>query len=158
MVEKTGDHTLLVLFSMGITKGKWGTLIDALTDFKRAYDDDLPLAEVLPGFGPPATTLRRFCADVHDKLRALELGALLDQIFTTLPQPVRTPADSYQALIRSRTERVPLADLPGRISAATVVVTPPGIPMLMPGEATGPGRRSTDGVPARPGGLRPLLP
>ena len=85
-MEKTGDHTLLVLFSMGITKGKWGTLIDALTDFKRAYDDDLPLAEVLPGFGPPATTLRRFCTDVHDKLRALGLGALLDQIFTTLPR------------------------------------------------------------------------
>ncbi|MFD1541320.1 Orn/Lys/Arg decarboxylase N-terminal domain-containing protein [Nonomuraea guangzhouensis] len=138
VVEKTGDHTLLVLFSMGITKGKWGTLIDALTDFKRAYDDDLRLAEVLPGFGPPDTTLRRFCTDVHDKLRALGLGELLDQIFTTLPEPVRTPADSYQALIRSRTERVPLADLPGRVSATTVVVTPPGIPMLMPGEATGP--------------------
>ncbi|RCG31632.1 arginine decarboxylase [Sphaerisporangium album] len=152
VVEKTGDHTLLVLFSMGITKGKWGTLLDALTDFKNAYDDDLPLAEVLPDFGTPATasehstarpssssiSLRRFCARAHDRLRDSGVGRLLDQVFTTLPEPVLTPADCYQAMIRSRTERVPLADLPGRIAATTVVVTPPGIPMLMPGEATGP--------------------
>ncbi|GAA1652031.1 Orn/Lys/Arg decarboxylase N-terminal domain-containing protein [Nonomuraea maheshkhaliensis] len=138
VVEKTGDHTLLVLFSMGITKGKWGTLIDALTDFKRAYDDDLPLAEVLPDFGPPGTTLRRFCTDVHERLRALGLGELVNAIFTDLPEPVRTPAESYQALIRSRTERVPLDRLPGSVCAAIVVVTPPGIPMLMPGEAAGP--------------------
>ncbi|MFC4530078.1 Orn/Lys/Arg decarboxylase N-terminal domain-containing protein [Sphaerisporangium dianthi] len=138
VVEKTGDHTLLVLFSMGITKGKWGTLLDALTDFKKAYDDDLPLAEVLPGFGPPAISLRRFCARAHDKLRDSGAGKLLDQVFTTLPEPVLTPAGCYQALIRGRTERVPLVDLSGRIAAATVVVTPPGIPMLMPGEATGP--------------------
>ncbi len=138
VVEKTGDHTLLVLFSMGITKGKWGTLIDALTDFKNAYDADLSLAEVLPGFGPPATSLREFCTRAHDKLRDSDVDKLLDQVFTTLPEPVLTPADCYQAVIRSRTERVQLADLPGRIAATTVVVTPPGIPMLMPGEATGP--------------------
>ncbi|WP_250564014.1 Orn/Lys/Arg decarboxylase N-terminal domain-containing protein [Sphaerisporangium fuscum] len=138
VVEKTGDHTLLVLFSMGITKGKWGTLIDALTDFKSAYDDDLPLAEVLPGFGPPAITLRRFCTRVHERLRDLCVGKLLDEVFTFLPEPVLTPSDCYQAMIRSRTERVPLVDLPGRVAATTVVVTPPGIPMLMPGEATGP--------------------
>ncbi|MFG3437528.1 Orn/Lys/Arg decarboxylase N-terminal domain-containing protein [Nonomuraea sp. NPDC047897] len=137
VVEKTGDHTLLVLFSMGITKGKWGTLIDALTDFKNAYDGDLPLADVLPGFGPPAMSLRKLCALVHEKLRDSEVGKLLDQVFTTLPEPVSTPAECYQAMIRARTERVPLAELAGRIAAATVVVTPPGIPMLMPGEATG---------------------
>ncbi|GAA5037522.1 arginine decarboxylase [Thermocatellispora tengchongensis] len=138
VVEKTGDHTLLVLFSMGITKGKWGTLIDALTDFKCAYDDGVTLAEVLPGFGPPAVSLREYCTLVHGRLRDSHTGKLLDEVFTNPPDPVLTPAECYQALIRSRTERVPLAALPGRVAAATVVVTPPGIPMLMPGEAAGP--------------------
>jgi arginine decarboxylase len=138
VVEKTGDHTLLVLFSMGITKGKWGTLIDALTDFKNAYDNDVLLGDLLPGFGPAETSVRRFCALAHGKLRDSRLGELLDQVFTALPEPVMIPADCYQALIRSGTERVPLTELPGRVSAATVVVTPPGIPMLMPGEAAGP--------------------
>jgi len=138
VVEKTGDHTLLVLFSMGITKGKWGTLIDALIDFKNAYDAGLPLSEVLPGFGPSGVPLREVCARAHGKLRDSGLGALLDEVFTDLPEPVLTPAACYQALIRSNTERVPLGRLAGRTAAATVVVTPPGIPMLMPGENTGP--------------------
>ncbi len=34
-VEKTTDFTVLVLFSFGITKGKWGTLVTALLDFKK---------------------------------------------------------------------------------------------------------------------------
>ena len=138
VVEKTGDHTLLVLFSIGITKGKWGTLIDALIDFKNAYDDDLPLVEVLPGFGPATVSLRELCDRAHGGLRDSKLGVLLDQVFTDLPAPALLPSDCYQALIRSRTERVPLSELAGRISATTVVVTPPGIPMLMPGETTGP--------------------
>ncbi|MFD0851012.1 Orn/Lys/Arg decarboxylase N-terminal domain-containing protein [Actinomadura adrarensis] len=139
VVEKTGDHTLLVLFSMGITKGKWGTLIDALTDFKQAFDADLPLQEVLPGFGPPATTLRRFCEQVHTVIRDSGAATLLDEVFTNLPEPVVAPSECHQALIRSGTERVPLSDLPDRIIATSIAVTPPGIPMLMPGEDTGPG-------------------
>jgi arginine decarboxylase len=138
VVEKTGDHTLLVLFSIGITKGKWGTLIDALIDFKNAYDDDLDLVEVLPGLGPEGVTLRGLCAQVHGRIRDSKRGVLLDEVFTDLPEPRLTPAECYQALIRGRTERVPLDALAGRTAAATVVVTPPGIPMLMPGESAGP--------------------
>ncbi|MCF2436909.1 hypothetical protein LV779_34135 [Streptomyces thinghirensis] len=48
VVEKTDSYTTLVLFSMGITKGKWGTLLDALMDFKDLYDGDAPLDRVLP--------------------------------------------------------------------------------------------------------------
>src|SRR6187401_2212001 len=47
-VEKTTDFSILVLFSMGITKGKWGTLLNALLDFKRDYDSNTPLAQALP--------------------------------------------------------------------------------------------------------------
>ena len=48
-VEKTTDFTILVLFSIGITKGKWGTLLNALLEFKRDYDSNAPLAQALPG-------------------------------------------------------------------------------------------------------------
>jgi arginine/lysine/ornithine decarboxylase len=44
-VEKTTDFTILVLFSIGVTKGKWGTLLNALLDFKRNYDSNTPLAK-----------------------------------------------------------------------------------------------------------------
>jgi arginine decarboxylase len=47
-IEKTGDYILLVLFSIGMTKGKWGTLLDGLLGFKRAYDENTPLSDRAP--------------------------------------------------------------------------------------------------------------
>ena len=39
---------VLFLFSIGVTKGKWGTLLNTLLDFKADYDRNAPLAEVVP--------------------------------------------------------------------------------------------------------------
>ncbi len=73
-VEKTTDFTILFLFSIGITKGKWGTLLNALLDFKRDYDGNAPLAEVLPDLvgGHP------------DAYGGLGLRDLADQMFAQL--------------------------------------------------------------------------
>lgn len=38
----------MFLFSMGITRGKWGTLINTLCSFKHHYDANTPLAQVMP--------------------------------------------------------------------------------------------------------------
>ena len=46
--SRTTDHMVLFLFSVGITKGKWGTLLNTLLDFKNDYDRNAPLAQVLP--------------------------------------------------------------------------------------------------------------
>ncbi|MFL6618691.1 MAG: Orn/Lys/Arg decarboxylase N-terminal domain-containing protein, partial [Povalibacter sp.] len=46
--SRTTDHMVLFLFSMGVTKGKWGTLLNTLLDFKADYDRNAPLSEVLP--------------------------------------------------------------------------------------------------------------
>ncbi|MEU5186581.1 Orn/Lys/Arg decarboxylase N-terminal domain-containing protein [Streptomyces klenkii] len=143
VVEKTDSYTTLILFSMGITKGKWGTLMDALMDFKALYDEDAPLERVLPGLVADhgaryaGRTLRGLCQEMHDHLRETDLVELLDAAFQDLPEPVAPPQQCYQQLIRGGTERVRLADAAGRVAAAMVTVTPPGIPVLMPGENTG---------------------
>ncbi|WP_030559863.1 Orn/Lys/Arg family decarboxylase [Streptomyces aureocirculatus] len=144
VVEKTDSYTTLVLFSMGITKGKWGTLLDALMDFKALYDEDAPLDRVLPplitehGSRYAGRTLRELCQEMHNHLRSARLVALLDNAFQQLPEPVVPPQQCYQRLIRGGTERVRLAEAAGRVAAAMVTVTPPGIPVLMPGESVGP--------------------
>jgi arginine decarboxylase len=143
VVEKTDAYTCLVLFSMGITKGKWGTLVDAMLDFKTLYDAGTPLAEVLPDLltrHPDryrGLSLRDLCTQMHDQLRATELIPLLDEAFTRLPHAVLTPAQTYQRLLRGGAEPVLLAELAGRTVATQVVTTPPGIPVLMPGENVG---------------------
>ncbi|MFJ2730186.1 Orn/Lys/Arg decarboxylase N-terminal domain-containing protein [Streptomyces collinus] len=143
VVEKTDSYTTLVLFSMGITKGKWGTLLDALMDFKALYDSDAPLERVLPqavAAHPQryaALPLRELCRQMHDQLRSARLVELLDTAFQQLPEPVFPPQHCYQRLVRGGTERVRIARAAGRIAAAMVTVTPPGIPVLMPGESVG---------------------
>lgn len=45
---RTTDFQIMFLFSMGITRGKWGTLINTLCSFKHHYDANTPLAQVMP--------------------------------------------------------------------------------------------------------------
>ncbi|WP_326809264.1 arginine decarboxylase [Streptomyces sp. NBC_01775] len=143
VVEKTDTYTTLILFSMGITKGKWGTLMDALMDFKALYDEDALLERLLPELVAAhprrytGQTLRALCQEMHDHLREARLVELLDTAFQELPGPVAPPQHCYERLIRGGTERVRLAEAADRTAAAMVTVTPPGIPVLMPGENTG---------------------
>ncbi|EIU0547377.1 lysine decarboxylase, partial [Escherichia coli] len=48
VVEKTGPYNLLFLFSIGIDKTKALSLLRALTDFKRAFDLNLRVKNMLP--------------------------------------------------------------------------------------------------------------
>jgi arginine/lysine/ornithine decarboxylase len=142
-VEKTTDFTILFLFSIGITKGKWGTLLNGLLDFKRDYDRNAPLSEVLPylveahpdvygGLG-----LRDLAGQMFAQLKKARQTHWLAKAFSTLPRPVMTPHAAYQLLVRDQIEHVPLDELADRVLATSVVPYPPGIPMLMPGESTG---------------------
>ena len=142
-VEKTTDFTILVLFSIGITKGKWGTLLNALLDFKRDYDSNAPLAQALPGLvsSHPDTYgklgLRDLADQMFAQLRDSRQTHWLAEAFSTLPKPVMTPSAAYQYLVRDEIEHVPLDKLANRVLATSLVPYPPGIPMLMPGESTG---------------------
>src|SRR6187455_581693 len=142
-VEKTTDFTILVLFSMGITKGRWGTLLNALLEFKRDYDRNAPIAEVLPGLvkDHPGVYgklgLRELADQMFDQLKSARQTHWLAEAFSTLPDLAMSPSEAYQHLVRDEIEHVPLEELAGRILATSVVPYPPGIPMLMPGESTG---------------------
>jgi arginine/lysine/ornithine decarboxylase len=62
----------------------------------------------------------------------------LGRAFSTLPVQVMTPHKAYQRLVRGHVEHVPLTGLADHVLATSVVPYPPGIPMLMPGQSTGP--------------------
>ncbi|HZF31242.1 MAG TPA: Orn/Lys/Arg decarboxylase N-terminal domain-containing protein [Gammaproteobacteria bacterium] len=142
-VEKTTDFTILFLFSMGITKGKWGTLLNALLEFKRDYDGNAPLERVLPQVAAGRAAaygglgLRDLADQMFAQLRDSRQTHWLAEAFSTLPDPKMTPAAAYQHLVRDEIEHVPLEQLADRVLATSVVPYPPGIPMLMPGESTG---------------------
>lgn len=138
-IARTGDYTLLILFSIGTTKGKWGTLLESLLEFKRLYDEDAMLSEAIPSLAAHSAkyagmTLKELCQSMHETMSHLDLIHLLDKAADTDPEPVLTPAEAYQKVVRYKVEHVKLKDYPSRIAASMLVPYPPGIPMLMPGE------------------------
>ena len=140
VVEKTGLYSLLVLFSMSITKGKWSTLVTELLEFKRLYDANTPLVEALPSIArsDPARYaglgLRELCGQLHACYRDKRVPRALSRMYAHLPELVLKPAEAYDHLVRGEVEAVPLDALEGRVAAVMLVPYPPGIPLIMPGE------------------------
>src|SRR5487761_2514103 len=50
IVEKCGLYSFFIMFTIGITKGRWNTLLTALQQFKDDYDRNQPLWRILPEF------------------------------------------------------------------------------------------------------------
>lgn len=147
VVEKTGYYSFLVLFTLGITKGKSGTLLAELFRFKALYDRNSPLEEVFPDLvrEHPARYsgqgLRDLCQEMHDFLRDISIMDIVQRVYEVLPEPVMIPAEAYRHLVRGTVEPVPVKDVEGRTVAVMVVPYPPGIPIIMPGERCGPETR-----------------
>ncbi|AYC32853.1 lysine decarboxylase [Pseudomonas cavernae] len=140
VVEKTGLYSFLVLFSMGITKGKWSTLLTELLEFKRLYDANVPLPSALPSIAKAGGArysgmgLRDLCEELHGCYRENATAKALKRMYTVLPEVAMKPADAYDLLVRGEVEAVPIDQLEGRIAAVMLVPYPPGIPLIMPGE------------------------
>jgi arginine decarboxylase len=145
--EKTQDFTILFLFSIGMTKGKWGTLLTTLIKFKEDYDANVELAEILPNLVTSypdryaSMGLRDLSDEMFDHYKRSNQMHHLQQAFSSLPVPAMVPADAYRRLVRNQVERVRLDEAAQRVVATSVVPYPPGIPMMMPGENTGPADR-----------------
>jgi arginine decarboxylase len=140
VVEKTGAYSFLVLFSLGITHGKAGTLLAELFEFKRLYDRDAPLTEALPRLVAEhperyrAMSLVALADELQDAMRDSGMTELTEGMYAQLPEIVTAPATAYQQLVDATIELVGVDQLAGRVSAAMVVPYPPGIPVIMPGE------------------------
>ena len=148
VVEKTTDFTCLFLFSFGVTKGKWGTLLNALFEFKKAYDNNVELKLSLPKvyeadpkrYGKMG--LKDLSNEMFEKMKELQTTKALSQAFSQLPDPIVTPVEAYEKLVKNEVDSLSLDQMAGKTVATGVVPYPPGIPLLMPGENAG----DADGV------------
>jgi arginine decarboxylase len=139
-IEKTGLYSFLVLFSMGVTKGKWSTLVTELMNFKDLYDANAPVERALPNLGRAHAAayagmgLKDLCEAMHKVYREDKVPKAQQDMYTVLPEIALRPADAYDRLVRGRLETVEIDDLMNRVLAVMLVPYPPGIPVIMPGE------------------------
>ena len=141
--SRTTDFMILPLFSIGITKGKWATLINVLLDFKSAYDRNAPLAQELPGLVSlaPERYVGLGLRDLGDEIFAHMKKSRMDhwqaQAFGHLPKPVLPPRRAFHQLQAGDAELLPLRKMANRTVGVGVIPYPPGIPIVMPGENVG---------------------
>ena len=139
IVEKTGLYSFFIMFTIGITKGRWNTLVTALQQFKSDYDENQPLWRVLPEFVEKhpryeKTGLKELCVQIHAIYKANDVARLTTEMYLSEMAPAMKPADAFAKMAHREIERVEIDKLEGRITAMLVTPYPPGIPLLIPGE------------------------
>jgi len=139
VVEKTGLYSFFIMFTIGITKGRWNTLLTALQQFKDDYDRNQPLWRVMPEFCQAFPRyermgLRDLCQSVHEAYAQGDIARLTTEVYLSELEPAMKPSDAYAHIAHRKTERVEIDDLEGRVTTALLTPYPPGIPLVIPGE------------------------
>ncbi|MDR2014793.1 MAG: arginine/lysine/ornithine decarboxylase [Azoarcus sp.] len=139
IVEKTGLYSFFIMFTIGITKGRWNTMLTELQQFKDDYDRNQPLWRVMPEFIArhpryERVGLKELCSHIHEFYKKHDVARLTTEMYLSDMTPVMKPADAFARVAHREIERVMLANLEGRVTAMLVTPYPPGIPLLIPGE------------------------
>ncbi len=139
IVEKTGLYSFFIMFTIGITKGRWNTMVAALQQFKDDYDKNQPCWKVLPEFVAKHPRYERIglkdlCTQIHEVYAANDVARLTTDMYLSDMIPAMKPSDAFAKMAHKEIERVEIDQLEGRITAVLLTPYPPGIPLLIPGE------------------------
>ncbi|MBI3366979.1 MAG: arginine/lysine/ornithine decarboxylase, partial [Burkholderiales bacterium] len=139
VVEKTGLYSFFIMFTIGITKGRWNTLLTALQQFKDDYAKNAPMWRILPEFCAAHPQyermgLRDLCQAIHETYAKGDIARLTTEMYLSDLQPAMKPSEAFSRIAHRATERVSIDELEGRITTSLLTPYPPGIPLLIPGE------------------------
>lgn len=139
VVEKTGLYSFFIMFTIGITKGRWNSMLTALQQFKDDYAKNQPMWRILPEFCQKHPRYEKMgladlCQHVHQLYAKYDIARLTTEMYLSDLAPAMKPADAYAHIAHRKTERVEIDHLEGRITVGLVTPYPPGIPLLIPGE------------------------
>ncbi|HWI14597.1 MAG TPA: lysine decarboxylase, partial [Burkholderiales bacterium] len=139
IVEKTGLYSFFIMFTIGITKGRWNTMVTELQQFKDDYDNNRPLWRVMPEFlnhfpQYEKIGLRDLCDQIHGVYKANDVARLTTEMYLSSMEPAMRPADAWAKLAHREIDRIEIDQLEGRVTSVLLTPYPPGIPLLIPGE------------------------
>lgn len=139
IVEKCGLYSFFIMFTIGITKGRWNTLLTALQQFKDDYDRNQPLWKILPKFVAAhpqyeRVGLKDLCQKIHEAYKEGDIARMTTEMYVSEITPAMKPSDAFAKMAREEIERVEIDQLEGRVTAVLLTPYPPGIPLLVPGE------------------------
>ncbi|HNA04447.1 MAG TPA: lysine decarboxylase, partial [Rhodocyclaceae bacterium] len=138
-IEKTGLYSLFIMFTIGITKGRWNTMVTELQQFKDAHDANAQLWRIMPEFVAAhpryeRTGLRDLSNAIHQFYKENDVARLTTDMYLSNMEPAMRPADAFAKMAHREIDRVPIDELEGRVTSVLLTPYPPGIPLLIPGE------------------------
>lgn len=139
IIEKTGLYSFFIMFTIGITKGRWNSMVTELQQFKDDYDQNLPMWRVMPEFAAKhpryeKTGLRDLCQQIHNIYKKYDVAKITTEMYLSHIETAMTPADAWARMAHREIERVSIDEIEGRATAMLVTPYPPGIPLMVPGE------------------------
>jgi arginine/lysine/ornithine decarboxylase len=145
VAEKNDLHSLLFLLTPGVESSKAGTLLSWIVTFKRLHDENALLQDVIPDFVRARPQryrdlgLRDLSAEMHGFHRNADISRLQQQQFRPEHFPVQAmlPHEAARMLVRNKVDYLPIDRIQGRIAATLMLVYPPGIATVVPGERLG---------------------
>jgi ornithine decarboxylase len=143
--EKNDLNSILFLLTPGVEASKAGTVLSALVRFKELHETNAPLTEVLTEFSARyaarygSMRLRDLCAEMHGFFRDHDTSRLQRRQFRQehLPEMAMPPQEAVQRMVRNEVELLPIDCVAGRVAANLMLVYPPGIATVVPGERLG---------------------
>ena len=120
VVEKTGLYSFFIMFTIGITKGRWNTMVTELQQFKDDYDRNQPSWRVLPEFilAHPRYKkigLRDLCDEIHGLYKANDVARLTTDMYLSDFVPAMKPTVAFAKMAHREIERVRIDILPPKV-------------------------------------------
>jgi len=140
--EKTDFNSILFLLTPGLERSKAGTLLAELVSFKRLFDCNALVEEVLPDLVRDypdrysGMHIQELAQGLHDLYKKRDAKALQKKQFQQahFPELAMSPHDAHSAFIANHSDYVPMSEVKGRVAATLALVYPPGIGVVVPGE------------------------
>src|SRR5690606_18349217 len=122
IVEKCGLYSFFIMFTIGITKGRWNTLLTALQQFKDDYDKNQPMWRILPEFVAAnpryeLVGLHDLCQMIHGFYRDRNVARLTTEMYLSDMQPAMKPSDAFAKMAHREIDRVAIDELEGRVTS-----------------------------------------
>ena len=140
--EKNDLNSILFLMTPAVGEGKVAFLLGELERFKRLYEQDAPLARVVPGVASryaeryKGYSLKQLCDEMHTFYRERNVKELqrLSFRYESFPEQAMTAREAVQATVAGEVDYVSMAKVGGRIAGTLALIYPPGIGIVVPGE------------------------
>ena len=154
IVEKTGLYSFFIMFTIGITKGRWNTLVTALQQFKDDYDKNQPLWKILPEFVAQqpkyeGVGLRDLCQQIHDMYKAHDVARVTTEMYLSDMQPSMKPSDAFACMAHREIDRVEIDQLEGRVTSVSADALSAGHPAADSGRTLQPHHRPVPAIRAQ---------